>query len=198
MIFRKIEIIYRVAFRRSSGSHSCDENSIANGTLSTGEGSLVCQSGCLCTITAMSYCCTDFSTTEDWTTGIRSVKYTFPVSNGGNGGWRKLDDTCSSCRSNQSKPDDPLTTIIPNGEVSTGLLAGLAVGGLALFRVTAFAIARCLCCCKSAQVWANSKKPERSKINTNVNSDNFKCFDDKGEYVSAIPAKSHAFSNDIY
>ncbi|CAC5402764.1 unnamed protein product [Mytilus coruscus] len=103
---------------------------------------------------------------------------------------------CST--SNQPKPDDPLTTKIPNGEVSKGYIAGLAVGGLALFGVTAFVIARCLCCCKSAQVWASSKKPERSKINTNVNADIFYCLDYKGEYVSATPAMSHVFSNVIY
>ncbi|VDI51811.1 Hypothetical predicted protein, partial [Mytilus galloprovincialis] len=78
----QIEITYRVAFRRSfSNSHFCDENSIGNGNLLPGEGSLQCQLGCSDVITRMSYVCTDFSASEDWTTGVRSVKYTFPASN---------------------------------------------------------------------------------------------------------------------
>ncbi|CAG2206265.1 unnamed protein product [Mytilus edulis] len=109
-----------------------------------------------------------------------------------------LPSTTITSTTNLPKPDDPLTTKIPNGEVIKGLITGLTVGGLALFGVTAFVLARCLCCCKSAKVCASSKKPERSKMNTNVNADNFYCLDYKGEFVSATPAKSHAFSNVVY
>ena len=71
---------YRIAFRRSSG-HSCTENSILNDTLLQGEGTLQCLIGCNGSITQMSYYCTDFSETEDWTTGTRTVTYTIPASN---------------------------------------------------------------------------------------------------------------------
>lgn len=111
-----------------------------------------------------------------------------------------LPSTTITSTSYQPKPIDPLTTKIPNGEVSKWLITGLTVGGLALFGVTAFVIARCLCCCKSAKLWASSKKPDRSKINTklNVNADNFYCLDCKGEDVIKTPAKSHIFSNVVY
>ncbi|XP_052062244.1 integrin beta-like protein C isoform X2 [Mytilus californianus] len=71
----QIEINYRVGFRRSRALHMCDENTIQNGTLLSGEGALTCLKGCSGSITTMSYYCTDFSTTEDWTTGTNSVKY---------------------------------------------------------------------------------------------------------------------------
>ncbi|XP_071124643.1 integrin beta-like protein C [Mytilus edulis] len=75
----QIEINYRVAFRASSG-HACDANTIENGTLLPGEGSLQCVEGCSDTITTMSYYCTDFSATEDWTSGTNSVKYNLSAS----------------------------------------------------------------------------------------------------------------------
>ncbi|XP_071124630.1 integrin beta-like protein C [Mytilus edulis] len=71
----QIEINYRVAFRRSAGSHMCDENTIDNGTINSGEGTLTCLKGCSGSITTMSYYCTDFSDIEEWTTGTNSVKY---------------------------------------------------------------------------------------------------------------------------
>lgn len=75
----QIELNYRVAFRASSG-HTCDANTIRNGTLLSGEGSLQCVKGCSDTITTMSYYCTDFSATEDWTSGTNSVKYNLSAS----------------------------------------------------------------------------------------------------------------------
>lgn len=71
----QIEINYRVAFRRSAGSHMCDENTIDNGTINSGEGTLKCLKGCSGSITTMSYYCTDFSDIEEWTTGTNSIKY---------------------------------------------------------------------------------------------------------------------------
>lgn len=59
----------------------CDENTIQNGTLLSGEGVLTCLKGCNGSITTMSYYCTDFSTTEDWTTGTGSVKYNLSAAN---------------------------------------------------------------------------------------------------------------------
>ncbi|CAC5424636.1 unnamed protein product [Mytilus coruscus] len=71
----QIEINYRVAFRRSASSHMCDETTIDNGTINSGEGTLQCLKGCIGSITTMSYYCTDFSDTEEWTTGTNSIKY---------------------------------------------------------------------------------------------------------------------------
>lgn len=78
----QIEITYRFAFTRSSNAvFFCDENTIKNRTLLGGVAFIQCQSGCVGSITNVYYYCTDFSETEDWTIGIRSVKYNFPVSN---------------------------------------------------------------------------------------------------------------------
>ncbi|KAK3612288.1 hypothetical protein CHS0354_011006 [Potamilus streckersoni] len=46
-------------------------------TLKIGEGSIICFEGCgaMNNITALSYYCTDYSPTEDWSTGMRSVRY---------------------------------------------------------------------------------------------------------------------------
>ncbi|CAC5424640.1 unnamed protein product [Mytilus coruscus] len=72
----QIELNYRVAFRTSYGSaHTCNAETIENGTLLSGEGTLQCIEGCSDTITTMSYYCTDFSANEDWTSGTNSVKY---------------------------------------------------------------------------------------------------------------------------
>ncbi|KAL3868276.1 hypothetical protein ACJMK2_041103, partial [Sinanodonta woodiana] len=71
----QIEINYRISWRRSAGSHFCNAGLIQNGTLLVGEGRLDCISGCSGTITNLNYLCTDFSETEDWTTGTWSVRY---------------------------------------------------------------------------------------------------------------------------
>lgn len=75
----QIEINYRVAFRRTGG-HMCDQKTLENKTLLRGEGSLQCTKGCYGSITTMSYYCTDFSDTEDWTTGTNSVTYNITAS----------------------------------------------------------------------------------------------------------------------
>ncbi|CAC5402765.1 unnamed protein product [Mytilus coruscus] len=92
---------------------------------------------------------------------------------------------------------DTLITKIPNGEVTAGLIAGVAVGGQAIFVVLSFAMARVFGLGKSAQIWTSGLKPDGSMINVNVNAENFYCLDYKGEYVSTTSAKTHAFTNVI-
>ncbi|CAC5391943.1 unnamed protein product [Mytilus coruscus] len=74
-----VKISYRLAFRRSfSGNFYCDEASISS--LLSGGDPLVCLYGCSGNIiTSMSYYCTDYSVDEDWSSGERTVVYTFPV-----------------------------------------------------------------------------------------------------------------------
>ncbi|KAK3576975.1 hypothetical protein CHS0354_005978 [Potamilus streckersoni] len=75
----KIEILYRLNWRRS-GAHFCNESTISSGTILAG-GSLSCFKNCNeSTIAVLNYFCTDFSETEDWTTGTGSITYTFPSS----------------------------------------------------------------------------------------------------------------------
>jgi len=69
-----VEISYRISWRRSSGAGgSCS----TTGSLLSGQGNLVCQYGCSGTITPMSYYCTDFSISEDWSFGERTIVYNF-------------------------------------------------------------------------------------------------------------------------
>ena len=69
-----MEISYRISWRRSSGAGgSCS----TTGSLLSGQGNLVCQYGCSGTITRMSYYCTDFSISEDWSFGERTIVYNF-------------------------------------------------------------------------------------------------------------------------
>ena len=69
-----MEISYRISWRRSSGAGgSCS----STGTFLNGEGSLVCQYGCSGTIGPMSYFCTDYSASEDWSFGERTLTYNF-------------------------------------------------------------------------------------------------------------------------
>ena len=70
----QIEMTHRVAWRASSGGLHCDQTTISSQTLLYG-GNLVCQSGCSGTIGSMSFYCTGFSTSEDWTTGGRTYIY---------------------------------------------------------------------------------------------------------------------------
>ena len=72
----QIEIIHRVAWRASFrfGEVYCDQTTISSQTLLYG-GDLVCQSGCSGIVGNMSFYCTDFSISEDWTTGGRTYTY---------------------------------------------------------------------------------------------------------------------------
>ena len=73
--FLQIEISHRIAWRRSSSTGgSCSQSTIDSRTL-IGGGTLSCRSGCSGSVGSMSYYCTDFSTSEDWSAGERSYIY---------------------------------------------------------------------------------------------------------------------------
>ncbi|XP_071821080.1 uncharacterized protein [Apostichopus japonicus] len=70
----QIEISYRMSWRRSAGSHHyCTDEHIAGGNLLDGEGYLDCN--CYGLNQQLSYVCTDFSESEDWTSGVSSGFY---------------------------------------------------------------------------------------------------------------------------
>ena len=71
----QIEITHRVAWRASSGGVYCNQATITSRNLIAGQGTLSCQSGCSGTIGSMSFYCTGFSISEDWTTGERTYTY---------------------------------------------------------------------------------------------------------------------------
>ncbi|KAL3881713.1 hypothetical protein ACJMK2_028114 [Sinanodonta woodiana] len=75
----EIEVLYRISWRRSGG-YFCNESTISSGTVFS-SGSLSCLKNCNGAIGVLNYLCTDFSETEDWTTGRGSFTYTFPSSN---------------------------------------------------------------------------------------------------------------------
>ena len=70
----QIEITHRVAWRASAGGLHCDQTTISSQNLLY-SGNLVCQSGCSGRVGIMSFYCTDFSTSGDWTTGGRTYIY---------------------------------------------------------------------------------------------------------------------------
>ena len=71
----QIEIIHRIAWRRSSrAGGSCSQTTIDNRVL-IGGGTLYCQIGCRGSVGSMAYYCTDFTTTEDWSVGERTYIY---------------------------------------------------------------------------------------------------------------------------
>ena len=73
-----MEITYHISWRRNFGSdHFCDANAVEQQTVKRGQGSLVCQAGCSGTIAPMSFICTDFSETENWSFGENRILHTF-------------------------------------------------------------------------------------------------------------------------
>lgn len=74
----QVEITYRLAFRRTfSGNFFCNASTISS--LLLGEDPLECLYGCSGNIVpSMSYYCTDYSIDEDWSSGERTVVFTFP------------------------------------------------------------------------------------------------------------------------
>ena len=68
MISMQIEITHRVAWRR--GTAYCDANTSSTELLSG--GTLACRSGCSGNLGNMSFYCTDYSESEDWTSGERT------------------------------------------------------------------------------------------------------------------------------
>ena len=70
-----MEISHRVTLRRSI--FFCNDTTIDSSLLISGEGSLVCREGCSGTVASMSFFCTDYATTDNWSTGGRSYNYTF-------------------------------------------------------------------------------------------------------------------------
>ena len=70
--------MYQISWRRNSGGGgNCDSSTVEQEILLSGEGSMTCQAGCSGTITQMSYICTDFSTTENWSFGENRLSYIF-------------------------------------------------------------------------------------------------------------------------
>ena len=73
-----MEVSYRISWRRNSGAGgSCSSSTVEQETLLRGEGSMTCRAGCSGTITPMSYICTDFSETENWSFGENRLSYIF-------------------------------------------------------------------------------------------------------------------------
>ncbi|KAL3837113.1 hypothetical protein ACJMK2_022494, partial [Sinanodonta woodiana] len=71
-----IQMTYRMSWRRSfSSNHYCNSSHSSSNELRPGEGSLICSQGCSGIVTDLAYRCTDFSETEDWTTGTRTFLY---------------------------------------------------------------------------------------------------------------------------
>ena len=70
-----MEISYRISWRRSV--FFCDASRVEQQTVLRGEGSLRCQAGCSGTIAPMSFVCTGFSATENWSFGENRHTFTF-------------------------------------------------------------------------------------------------------------------------
>lgn len=69
------EITYHVSWRRTFSGGRCDSSNV--GSLLRGGSRLNCLSGCSGSITYMSYTCTDFSISENWSFGERRLNYDF-------------------------------------------------------------------------------------------------------------------------
>ena len=78
-----MKIFYHVSWRRNTyaGGFKCNSDTIRNGTLISGEGSLTCHYGCTGTITQMAYYCTDYSVEDNWSFGERGLTYNFSQHN---------------------------------------------------------------------------------------------------------------------
>ena len=75
-----MQITHRIVWRRDSGEGgNCAQATIDAQTLLGGSGlpELTCQSGCSGDIGNFSYYCTDFSATDEWSTGERAYTYNF-------------------------------------------------------------------------------------------------------------------------
>ena len=79
-----MRISYHISWRRNSGAGGdCNSNTVSSGSILSGEGSLVCQYGCVGTITQMSYYCTDYSVEENWSFGEHQLTHPFTVTGAG-------------------------------------------------------------------------------------------------------------------
>ena len=77
--FIQIIITHRIGWRRTFSSATfCDESTIASGRLIGQGGTLQCRTGCSGGLGSMQFQCTDFSETEDWSSGQRT--YTYDIS----------------------------------------------------------------------------------------------------------------------
>ncbi|XP_033106419.1 uncharacterized protein LOC117108507 [Anneissia japonica] len=70
----QIEISWRISWRRSYSGLYCDDGTIANGALVSGQGQLICDISCSNRV-GLSFYCTDFSVGEDWTSGVNTVTF---------------------------------------------------------------------------------------------------------------------------
>ena len=75
----QVQITHRVAWKRdSSQGGTCTQATIdAQNTLLGGNYQLTCQSGCSGNIGNLSYYCTGFSVTDNWSSGERTHTYNF-------------------------------------------------------------------------------------------------------------------------
>ena len=79
-----MRISYHISWRRNSGAGGdCDSSTISSGNMLRGEGSLVCQYGCVGTISEMSYYCTDYSIGENWSFSERQLTHPFTINGAG-------------------------------------------------------------------------------------------------------------------
>ena len=65
---------FRIAWRRNSGGNYCDQSIISRRTL-LGYGDLTCRSGCSGSIGSLTYYCTDYSVSENWSAGTKTYTY---------------------------------------------------------------------------------------------------------------------------
>ena len=74
----QVQITHRIAWKRSSSEGgTCTQATIDTQTLLLSGGQLTCQSGCSGNIGDLSYYCTDFSVTDNWSAGERTYTYNF-------------------------------------------------------------------------------------------------------------------------
>ena len=73
-----MEISHRVTYKRSDTF--CDDTSISSSALLSsvnGGTTIDCREGCNGTVGSINFYCTDYGTTDNWSTGGRSYNYTF-------------------------------------------------------------------------------------------------------------------------
>ena len=74
----QVQLTHRITWKRDSSAGGMCTQAIVNAqTLLSGEGQLRCQSGCSGNIAGLSYYCTDFSETDNWSAGERRYVYYF-------------------------------------------------------------------------------------------------------------------------
>lgn len=77
IILSQIEIHHRIAWRRSfsNNNYYCDATTISSSALLGGTETSLCRVGCSGTLASLKYHCTDYSTTDDWSSGEKTSIY---------------------------------------------------------------------------------------------------------------------------